>query len=491
MNNIPPEIYQKISRYLQIERLLEASLSCKQWFVGFIPLIWSDIKIANDQWDGFHKQMRRSNTKYAAYIKKFSIVSISVDCKLSNVVQFTKNCARLISFSIDTPDLGDDEIWILLKSCPLLKSLRIATAGKVTDVGLETIASSDSVQELYFSCHNQCAFSGRGLIALANRDTKLLGYGLSWCEKNKRFLMSSDNLSISSGLEALLSKHLELRELRIDWPGNMDSPLRVAAQVLTKLHTLMIGNHRDVKSVLDLIARNQLRRLTLHEVHLGSQVSIIANSPIVELDFNGVCSLEELSLVISHMSELQSVAYFPTSRYAQVHQNGSLSLATNHKLKTAMLPINDNETLLSCCNSNLKNLGIDGRSVDNHGIVIMCTKLKLVSLDLGHAEIGPSGINSLISYMGDSLEHLTLPPSGITSKDILRLLTGLRCLKTLRNIPGLTTFDDLQLGVQNCPTLQEISIVAPILPTLTKELIGRVKFSSKRLKRVNLLQYIF
>ena len=488
---IPAEIHNRISSYLSKKYCLEASLASKQWFNGFMPLIWSDLRIPSDEWDSFHKRIRKTPRKYSYMVKKLFIIPVLYDIKISSIVQFTKNCSSLVQFSINNPDLGDDEVWILLKGCPLLKSLTLGVSGKFTDVGLETLARSASLQEIYFTGFDETGFSGRGLRALADRNQKLLGFGLCWAETNKRFTMNVDNEDFAGCLSQLISKHNELRELRVDWPANFELAMETASKALSKLSCLKLGNHRSVQHIIQLLSNNELTCLCLNEVHLGGSISVLKNAKLQVLELNGVCTLEELSPVLATLHDLESIVYYPTSRYAQINQTGNLVVPNHSKLAKVVLPINDNETLFSFCSNNLKHLAIDGRSVDNHGIVIMSTKVKLEFLDLGHSEIGFSGINALVQYMGSTLEYLILPTTGVSNQDVHNLLCGLKRLKMLKNIPGSVRFEELMDGVMKCQLLEEISINGPILPSLTRIQIEKVKQSSKRLKRVELHQYIY
>jgi hypothetical protein len=417
--------------------------------------------------------------------------------KLNNLRTSLQGCLNITDLCVDTPSLNDDDLWILTNNLKALTRFQFisnsTTFGRITDEGLITISKNTfNLKHLIIKSLSLDCFSDRGFLALANREQKLLSFGLEFidCSINQRSsvfdtqipttpnspLLSpwiEDKQKFIDSLSSIIQSNIELEHLSLDWPIEMKEIIAKASKVLTKLKSIKIGNISCISEFRSLLSSNKnLKKLSMYEFNSKTVIEDLLqplfldyeNKNLQHLECIGICDFQNIHPIINYFVKLQTLVFTPTTRYASYPSiNKILDIPLNLRLlKKVALPIYDDETLISFADNcpDITYLDIqDGRAVTNQCIIIISSKLALTTLCLGFSTLLDHGIDSLIRKQHETLKELVLPtPPKITKKGFLCLAEGLKKLERLKNLRSDLEFGVLEQGVGMMERLEELSM---------------------------------
>jgi hypothetical protein len=548
MNKLPNEILTEIVSYLDTKNKIKTLTLFKSWFFAVVPLLWSKIICHLDDWEPLKKlfSKRRLYQDYRSSIKILHFIShsISLQSRLPNVKVVLQGCSQLTELVFEIPTINDDDLWILATHCKNLSKLSLVSSafnhGSITDQGLSTIANNaKKLKHLMLRYLSVDCISERGILAIANGfQGQLKTFGLEYQDQRMDsgefdtimqhpgsfpspipspipFLSSSPNrfetyVDLAGGrrrfVEALIllvQSHASLERFALDWPVDDSLVLEALGKELHNLVVLKLGNTSSIPQLQSILTNNpKLQWLSLYEVNLfGFEINdilkcLIGPLPLLKnLELHGVCQFSNCVDMIPQFHQLESLVFSPTTRTATLNPFHTISIDTIAQhcrcLKRVEVPIHDNQSLISLATHCplIHTLAIqDGRAIDAHGLTIMCTRLKLTYLHLGHAVVNQVAIDNIIKYLGPSLHHLILStPSRLSEEQFMAICRGCCGLYVLGSVGASISFPVLLNGIPLLSKLSELALgIQRGTPSLSRQQIELLKQKCTSLKHISL-----
>jgi hypothetical protein len=527
LDNLPLEILTEIILNLDHSTRLATITLFKSWFYALYPSLWNKTICHLNDWEFFKKRFKRQQfTDYRNSIRILHFIShsISIQSRVPNVKIVLQGCKNLTEFVFEVPSFNDDDIWLLVTFCKNLTKLSLISSstkhGKISDEGLLTLVNLKNLKHLMLKYLSLECISERGLLAIANGfQGQLLTFGLEYQDHNDYETMAVGGLAQNTfptrlegyvdpaelkkrfvdGLVQIIESHKNLQRLALDWPVD-DTLVLQSVGKLRDLQVLKLGNSSAIQQLETILSNNlNLKRVSLFEVNLlGHEISQVlrhCTPELTHLEIHGVCQFISCVEMIPTFRFLESLVFSPTTRSATLNPLNVISMDLIAQqcrlLKRVEVPIHDNQSLISFATycPLITVLGIqDGRAIDQHGLTIMCTRLKLEYLNLGHAVVNQVAIGSIVKYLGPSLKQLILStPTRLTEEQFMMICQGCPHLRVLGNVGSDVSFPVLLNGIPLLTKLSELALgIRRGTPTLSRQQIDLLKQKQKSLKHVSL-----
>ncbi|KAJ3194477.1 hypothetical protein HK101_002636 [Irineochytrium annulatum] len=485
---IPAEILDQVFAFIPVPDLVAVAVVSKAFFHSAAPLIWHRRILWTDEWDhtrSLFSKPRSLHRDYRAYIKEMQILTTArrsfghasaerphthashptsaalggmpgtltgssaaipytplsnhTEPRLPGLRRFLQGCSALTALNCDTPCLGDEDLWVVLKACgATLAALSFVCGaeqqGRVTDEGLLAVGAHCSrLRHVRFRAAGGGAppFSERGLGAIARAGGgQLMTFALEWLGPTRSAVSGPNGTAGGHGgsvggaggggseegmldsavrrfadaLAALIEANTGLKTLSLDWPVGVAEALAGAARSLKGLESLRVGNYKDVAAISAVVAANP----TIVSVHL------------FDLPNRDVSALFDLPGMVQLHAPPPSP---PASASSSEHPDSSVAAVTSP----------------SSIFHTLRELHLDGvgQLRDIFTLVLRFTNLTRLKLL-------PSRLVASVAHMG----------TDDVARDVIQGLPHLRSLE----MPVATNAPILALA-SRCPDLEELDVI--------------------------------
>ncbi|KAI8817069.1 uncharacterized protein EV422DRAFT_263870 [Fimicolochytrium jonesii] len=426
-----------------------------------------------ETWQKILAKPKQLMTDYRQSIQTVSVYAHnqevdSSDYKLPGLVKVLHSCPRLTVLHLNLPVINDDGLWSISASCKQLVALSLVSgshsSGFVSDDGLMAVVKNcRHIKHLRLksarNAFTEWGFTERGFRAVAEAYRgQLRTFALEWTGLGLARLVhvdTEDDKRIKEALGEIITANPQLRSLQLDWPVAIDDTLQVAADTLTKLNHLRLGNIINTRAASTLLELNpHLESVTLTELPTTNPIAdfltpLLPHANLTTLTLDGIGFLSTLLPTLAQFPNLTHIHATPSRRAASVHHHlvdahVALIAQACHNLQSLTVPIATDGPLLKIAGHcpHLTHLDLrDGKDITDSALTLLvrrCTRV--TSLHLGalqNTRITDASTTQLAHSL-PHLQHLSLPfaNNNITHRTLAALAEHCPDLETLMNVPA-------------------------------------------------------